>query len=119
MELDVAGTDVRYASRRLWPGPKPAELRCRYRIGAPLPASVPGTFQHFVAERYLLIARSADGSLSVGQVHHHPYVLRDAHVEELEQSMTTAAGLPPPVGAPHAVYCEGVDVDVYALRGVS
>jgi uncharacterized protein len=119
MELDVQGTEVRYASRRLWPGPKPAELRCRYRIGDPLPASAPGTFQHFVAERYLLVAQRGDGSLSIGQVHHHPYVLREAHVEELEHSMVTAAGLPAPAGEPHAVYCEGVDVDVYALRPVT
>ena len=116
MELDVHETEVRYASRRRWPGPKPAELRCRYRIGDPLPASMPGTFQHFVAERYLLIARSGDGSLSIGQVHHHPYVLREAHVGELEESMVAAAGLPATAGPPHAVYCEGVDVDVYALR---
>jgi hypothetical protein len=116
MELDVRDQEVRYCSRRLWPGPKPAELRCRYRIGDPLAASVPGTFQHFVAERYLLIAKSGAESLSVGQVHHHPYRLRRAYLEELEQSMTSAAGLPPLSGEPHSVYCEGVDVDVYALR---
>jgi uncharacterized protein YqjF (DUF2071 family) len=119
MELDVDDDNISYMSRRLWPGPKPAEFQCRYRIGEALPVSVDGTFQHFVAERYLLIAKAGDGSLSIGQVHHHPYELRKAHVEELEQSMTTAAGLAVPNVAPHAVYCEGVDVDIYALRPAS
>jgi uncharacterized protein YqjF (DUF2071 family) len=119
MGLELEGAEVRYASRRIWPGPKPAEFRCRYRIGEPLPASADGTFQHFVAERYLLIAKSGNGSLSIGQVHHHPYALREAAVDELEESMVTAAGLTRAESAPHAVYCEGVDVDVYALREVS
>ncbi|HVY45842.1 MAG TPA: DUF2071 domain-containing protein [Minicystis sp.] len=116
MELHVDGDEVRYRSRRLWPGPKPAELTCRYRIGGALPKSVDGTFQHFVAERYLLVADTGGGDLRVGQVHHKPYPLREATVLELEQSMVEAAGLPKPAGAPHAVFSEGVDVDIYALR---
>jgi uncharacterized protein len=116
MRLDVDGAEVKYASRRLWPGPKPAEFRCRYRIGDPLPRSEPGTLQHFLAERYLLVADRGGGVLSIGQVHHEPYPLRRADVLELEGSMVEAAGLPAPKGAPQALFSEGVDVDVFALR---
>ncbi len=58
MALEERDGEVRYQSRRLWPGPKPAELTLRYRIGESLGAAVPDTFEHFLAERYLLFAGS-------------------------------------------------------------
>jgi hypothetical protein len=116
MQMDVDAGEVRYRSRRAWPGPKPAGLRCRYRIGAPLGESVPGSLQHFLAERYLLVTDKGGGRLRVGQVHHRPYPLQSAEVLELEQSMVEAAGLPSPVGAPSALYSPGVDVDIFGLR---
>jgi hypothetical protein len=39
-------------------------------------------------------------------------------VTSLEETMVAAAGLPAPRAAPLAMYSEGVDVDVYALRAV-
>jgi uncharacterized protein len=117
MELDVRGDLVTYTSRRRWPGPKPADFRARYRIGEALGSAAPGTFEHFLAERYLLIADTGKG-LEIGQVHHKPYPLHRAEVLEVEQSMSTAAGLPETSGPPHALYSPGVDVDVYALRAV-
>jgi uncharacterized protein YqjF (DUF2071 family) len=115
MVLDEQGTEIRYTSRRLWPGPKPAELEVRYRIGDSIGEAVPGTFEHFLAERYLLFA--ARGSeLLVGQVHHHPYPLNRAEVIDVRESMVTASGLPAPSGTPHVLFSPGVDVDVFALK---
>lgn len=117
MRLDISGSDVHYKSRRLWPGPKPAELECKYSIGESIGGAEPGTFEHFLAERYILFARSGRG-LRIGRVHHKPYPLRRASVGELKQSMVSAAGLPEPAGAPHVLYSPGVDVDVFALAPV-
>ena len=115
---DPTGALVRYSSRRLWPGPKPAELELVYRVGAPVGTAPPGTFEHFLAERYILYAMRG-GRLQIGRVHHRPYPLQRAEVLELDQSMVRAAGLPEPEGAPHALFSPGVDVDVFALRAVS
>lgn len=115
MELSVDGDEVRYSSRRLFPGPKPAELRVRYRIGEPLGPAQPGTFEHFLAERYILFARGRKG-VRLGRVHHKPYPIRQAAVMECEQSMVRVQGLPHPEGQPHALYAAGVDVDVYPLE---
>lgn len=115
MELTVDGDEVRYSSRRLFPGPKPAELRAHYRIGEPLGPAQPGTFEHFLAERYILYARGRRG-LRLGRVHHKPYPLQRATVLECEQSMVRVQGLPHPEGPPHALYAAGVDVDVYSLE---
>jgi len=117
MDLEVEGEVVRYRSHRLWPGPKPADLTVRYRIGESLGHAVPDTFEHFLAERYLLYA-AGGGGLEIGQVHHAPYPLHRAEVTELEESMVSVLGLPPPSGAPHMLYSPGVDVDVFNLRRV-
>ena len=117
MSLEQEGDGVKYRSRRLWPGPKPAELACDYTIGEDLGVAAPDTFEHFLAERYLLFA-ARGGRMRVGQVHHRPYPLRRADVTSVAQTMTRAAGLGDPEGAPHALYSPGVDVDVYALRDV-
>jgi hypothetical protein len=117
MELTMDGDDVHYTSRRLWPGPKPAEFEARYRIGESIGEAVPGTFEHFLAERYLLFADPGDG-LQMGQVHHRPYPLHRAEVLEVTESVVAAAGLPATSGAPHVLYSPGVDVDVFALEKV-
>lgn len=120
MELSVNEQDreVRYHNRRRWPTERPAELEMRYRIGEALGPSEPGSFEHFLAERYVLYAIDGAGELRIGRVHHKPYPLHRAEVLELRQTMVQAAGLPAPKGAPHALYSPGVDVDVYALEAV-
>jgi uncharacterized protein YqjF (DUF2071 family) len=117
MDLAVTGDEVRYTSRRLWPGPRPADLSLRYRIGESLGEAAPGTLEHFLAERYLLIADTGSG-LELGQVHHRPYPLHRAEVIAVSENVVAAAGLPAPSGAPHVLYCPGVDVDVFALRKI-
>ncbi|EYF08491.1 YqjF family protein [Chondromyces apiculatus] len=116
MELTARGGEVHYQSRRRWPTERPATLEARYQIGPALGAATPGTFEHFLAERYLLYADGGDGRLFTGQVHHHPYPLHHAEVLALRETMVEAAGLPAPQGAPHALYSPGVDVDVFGLR---
>jgi uncharacterized protein len=117
MSLEIDGEVVRYASRRRWPEPTPAELEVRYRIGAPLGAAQPGTFEYFLAERYILFAQKGD-RLALGRVHHTPYPLQRAEVLELRETVVRAAGLPAPEGAPHVLYSPGVDVDVFPLKPV-
>ncbi len=114
MEVEIEGDEVRYRSRRLWPGPKPAELDVRYRIGESIGEAAPGTFEHFLAERYLLFA-TGGGHLRIGQVHHRPYPLHRAEVLEVRESVVAAAGLPATSGPPHVLYSPGVDVDVFPL----
>jgi uncharacterized protein YqjF (DUF2071 family) len=117
MELHERDGEVTYRSRRLWPGPKPADIELRYRIGERLGEAVAGSFEHFLAERYLLFTEDGDGLLC-GQVHHRPYPLHRAEVTEVHESMVAASGLPATDGPPHALYSPGVDVDVFALKRV-
>jgi uncharacterized protein YqjF (DUF2071 family) len=114
MDLAREGDVVSYTSERLYPGPTPAKLALRYRIGEALSPVAPGSFEHFLAERYVLYAQGKKG-MRIGRVHHHPYPLHRAEVLEVDESMVVAAGIPAPEGAPHILYSPGVDVDVFAL----
>jgi uncharacterized protein YqjF (DUF2071 family) len=118
MHLEVLGERVRYASVRRWPAPLPAHFAASYAIGEALPEPAPGSFEHFLVERYLLFARGGCGTLLRGQVHHRPYPVCSARVDALEHSMLRAAGLSQPGTPPHVLYSPGVDVDIFSLRPV-
>jgi uncharacterized protein YqjF (DUF2071 family) len=117
MSLEVNDQRVRYRSVRRWPGPTPADFACEYTICDELGPARVGTFEHFLAERYLLFAKRGN-RIDVGQVHHRPYPLHRAEVSSVSESVVRAAGMPEPHGAPHALYSPGVDVDIYALRAL-
>ena len=115
MSLLRRGTEIAYASERRWPAPVPAHFRARWRVGPALGPAAPGSFEHFLVERYLLYARSPAG-LRMGQVHHTPYPLHGAALLDLDHHLLEPAGLPAVRGAPHVLASPGVDVEVFALR---
>jgi uncharacterized protein YqjF (DUF2071 family) len=78
---------------------------------------MPGTLEHFLAERYLLYTKASRGLLC-GQVHHTPYPLQTAKVHELEETLVAAAGIEHGPEAPLAHYARGVDVEIYPLAPV-
>ena len=110
------GRTLAFRSRRLLPGPRPAQLVARCRVGAALGAAQPGTLEHFLVERYLLYADCDARGLRVGQVHHPPFALYRAGVESLDETMLRAAGLDVPRTEPLAHYCPGVDAELFGLR---
>jgi len=113
------GAHVAYRSERLWPEPLPAKIDLAYSIGEDAGPSVPGSLQHFLAERYFLYSQKRSGTIMRGRVHHAPYPLRRARVERLEESLLAAAGLARDGerDAPD-LYSPGVDVEVFALDAI-
>ncbi len=117
MHLGRDGTRVTYASRRLWPGPKPGLCRVDYDVRGTPAAATPGTLEHFLTERYILYAR-ARGRLYRGRVHHTPYPLQGAHVRTLDERLLAASGLVRPDHEPLAHFARQVEVEVFALQPV-
>ncbi|MFO0577061.1 MAG: DUF2071 domain-containing protein [Polyangia bacterium] len=109
---------VRYRSQRRAAPSGLARLHARYTIGAPLPASVPGTLQFFLAERYYLYTLDAQRRLVRGQVHHPPYPLHGAAIDELSESLIEAAGIKKGAPLPLTLYSPGVDVEIFGLERV-
>ncbi len=132
MSLDRKSEAVEYRSRRQWPecdGPESSRPGCAIRakigpllgheaVARPLPAgrALPGTLEHFLIERYILYASSARGELLAGRVHHSPYPIREAQLEDLDETLLSAIGIHPPSSACHTAFSEGVDVEIFALR---
>ena len=107
---------IDYASDRRAPPPLPAHCKVRYEpTGAP-GAAVPGTLEHFLAERYLLYVDRGGGRLQRGAVHHPPYPLQGAKVHAWEESILAACGVERPPGEPIAHYASRVDVEIFDLE---
>jgi uncharacterized protein YqjF (DUF2071 family) len=114
-ELD--GERVRFASRRIAPGPLPAACALEYAPRGPVAPAMPATLAHFLIERYILYAADA-GKLYQGRVHHAAYPVQGATVQGPTQDLVQAAGLPAPRGEPLAHYASEVDVEVFPLRAL-
>jgi hypothetical protein len=110
--LEEAGGWVDYRSRRRRGA---AQFGARYRPVGPVAPAAPGSLEFFLAERYLLYARSGRG-LRTARVHHAPYPLQAAAAEDVTQTLSEAAGLPSGAcaGPPPLVhYAADVDVRIF------
>jgi uncharacterized protein YqjF (DUF2071 family) len=107
------GDEVEYRSNRLDSPAAESQIRCT--VGAPLGQPQPGSVEFFLVERYLLYAGHGK-SLSTGRVWHEPYRLREANVEQCEQTLVAAAG----IGSKpweHVCFSDAVDVEIFRLNG--
>ena len=115
MSVDLHGEEVRYQSRRRWPGPRGAHCRTRVEVGDPIPVDELGPLDHFLTARHVLYTRVA-GRLAYAHAEHPPWPLRRGRVLHLDQSLVQAAGLPPPQGPPLVHHSPGVAVRVGAWK---
>ena len=110
-----AAESVDYRSRRHG---SPATFGARYRPVGPVAPAAPGSLEFFLAERYLLYAKSRR-SLGTARVHHAPYPLQPAAAGGVEQTLTSVARLPSGAcqGPPPLVhYAREVDVEIFGPR---
>lgn len=106
MSIETVGGRVSYTSSR---NKGEAVVRGHCRIGDLGGTADPGTFDHFLVERYLFHAVDDLGRRYLGRVHHEPYRLRPVVEFEMHQTLTDASGI---AGRDfiHATFCDGVDV---------
>lgn len=113
MSMSEADDVISYKSMRHTAEAPSLEARWRRPPTERLQASTPGTFEHFLLERYYLFVRHRD-RICKGIVHHTPYLAAPAEVLSLSQSLLTAAGLPPVERAPDcAHFSPGVTVETF------
>jgi uncharacterized protein YqjF (DUF2071 family) len=120
MSLRRNGHAVDYASvRQDRRSAQPAELQVRTVIEDSEPrAAVPGTLEHFLAERYLLYCTRPNSTLYCGRVWHSAYPLQAARLDQCRQSLLSAAGIPVPDNPDHVLFSPGVTVDIFPLKSV-
>ncbi len=89
-----------------------ATLDVSFAVHERLPASQPGTLEHFLLERYLLFSTRGE-SVWTGQVSHTPYPAHRVEIESLQESLLSAAQLSPGKTPFCAHFSPGVDVEVF------
>lgn len=100
-------------------GMQPANASLTYGpIEGPTFRAEPGTLEHFLAERYMFYAEDGEKNLYRSRVHHKPYPLQRAEVEEIEETIVWAAGIRRQEKIAYAHYASEVNVKVYAPERV-
>jgi len=125
MTLERSGGAISYTSSRLWPGRFGVGGRIEAEVGdsigaldksVPSGQAVPGTIEHFLAERYFFYAQSAKNTLIRGRVHHSAYPLCEARMRDLDQTLVSDAGFDVSNRPDHVLFSKGVNVDVFGLE---
>jgi uncharacterized protein YqjF (DUF2071 family) len=107
---------IEYKARRRWPSPV-ATSRMRVRVGDELSAETLTAQEHFLTARWRVFSRGGRG-LNFVEAEHPSWPLRRAELLELDDSLVTGAGLPPPGDDALVHYSDGVDVRLGPPRRV-
>ena len=91
----------------------PAHMHARWRVGASPGPAEPNSLEHFLVERYSLFTKR-NGVVLDGRIAHDPWVIREAHDIQLDESLLAAAGIAVE-GDPIAFASDGVVVRAAAL----
>lgn len=106
---------IGYASQRR---DAPHRFAGRYAPVGDVEATVAGSLEHWLTERYCLYARAPDGRLLRTEVHHAPWPLQRAETDIETNSMLDAYGLGQGVAPPLVHYAERIDVVVWDAHEV-
>jgi uncharacterized protein YqjF (DUF2071 family) len=108
------GDRIHYAHRRAQADAPPAEFVARYRPTGPARNAVPGSWEHWMAERYCLYTLDGAGRVLRGNIHHPPWPLRPAEVQIEANRMGEEVGLDL-AGDPVAHFVDRQDVVFWLL----
>jgi uncharacterized protein YqjF (DUF2071 family) len=92
-----------------------ARFVARYRGAGPVWNARPGSFEHFMAERYCLYTLDDAGNVLRGDIHHAPWPLQAAEVELASNTMALPYGIDL-AGEPRAHYADRLDVLFWTLE---
>jgi len=110
MQVTQQNNLIRYQSRRRLSPNYATDIRIR-----PLDLFQPADIDHFLTARFRLYAQSKN-RLYYSQIEHPPWPLAHAEVLDLKETLTQAAGLPPPQGQPIVHYSADLTVNIGPSR---
>lgn len=118
MAIEQKGELVAYTSKRTDRRGPPARFAAGYCAGGRSRATVPGSLEHFLVERYCLFAATTRGGLRIGEIAHEPWQLQPASVQLGVCDMTRLLDLELPDHAPFALCAEPITVAAWSARPV-
>jgi uncharacterized protein YqjF (DUF2071 family) len=119
IERRAEGASHRYRSERWLPRTTPASFEASWSVGEMLGPSPAGSLEHFLVERYALYSVLPTRQLVRVRVRHPTWLLKEARLERLEQTITRAANLALPDAAPIAHFSDGVHVELFLPERVA
>lgn len=108
-----------FSSSRTHRGSEAAELLVRYRPVGPEFASVPGSLDHWLTERYFLYGADRRGRPGYGEVHHRPWPLQRAEAEFSCLRMTEQLGFRLTAEEPILHFSADLDVRAWPMHRIS
>ena len=118
MRVSRRGSDVGYASRRIWPRNPAARVRMVVTAGDPVPLDEQTAFDVWLTGRWRAYSERWGRLLST-PVEHGPWPLHRATVQPADSRLVVACGLPAPAGEPVVHYAPCVDVRLGMPNAVS
>ena len=110
------GGGVRFESRRLHPGDRPAHYTATYRPSGPAFESGEDPLAAFLTERYRFYTEGSDGAVRYANVDHEPWTLYPARATQETNTLFAANGFEEPSSEP--VYYYSPEIDVTASRSL-
>jgi uncharacterized protein len=108
---------IRYRSHRMDRKARNASLEANYRPAGEVFTALPGSIEHFLAERYCLYTADKKGRILRCEIHHAPWPLQPAEASFQENTMAAAAGIAIPNGPPELLhFSRRQEVVVWAPR---
>jgi uncharacterized protein len=117
--ISQAGERMSYRALRTHSSASIAELDASYRPTGPVYASVPGSLDAFLTERYCLYTTERDGLLLRGEIHHAPWPLQPAEAEFRRNTMAQGHGLALPDIPPLLHYARHLETLTWPLARVT
>ena len=115
MSLKIQDDWITYTSARCG---ETADFRSRYRPIKPVELALPGTFEHWLTERYCLYT-VAGSEVFRAEIHHLPWPLQAAEAEIEVNSVAKAADIPDFDREPLLYFSRKLEVLIWPLRRVA
>lgn len=108
---------VAYRMRRSRPY-QSADCRLTVSVGDEVHAAEPGSLEFFLLERYVTFSRRSS-SLVRSRLYHAPLAIHEGKVEDLEETLCSAAGLPGFDDPPLFQFCRALRAEVFPYERVT
>ena len=110
---------VHYQSRRTHRNAAPALFVARYQPTGRSFTAIPGSLDHWLAERYCLYATDERGAAYRAEIHHRPWPLQPAEAEFAVNDVVESSGFRVPDCEPLLHFARHLDVLTWPLHRIS
>jgi uncharacterized protein len=118
MTVKLHGEMVRYESQRIHSNAAGAELVASYRPTGAAYYAAPGSFDHWLTERYCLYSALKPGLIVYGDIHHPPWSLQPAEAEISKNTMTRQIAIDLPSQKPTCHFARCQEVVAWPIRNI-